>query len=309
MKYMKRFNLFYALCAVVLSLSFAACGSDDDHGGNGGSYNPGRKLAKLTIKDLKVSSQYIEKGSDDVPDIYKYEVEYGDFVFEMGYDTQGRLNRIVLKNAKKLAYDADKRKYYYEDIPVNAEIALIDYELSTVSVKEWLSFDGKIDENDKILRRFALNDKGYITQIRDYSITYDADGYLKEVKATNKMWTVAYRDQEFVGWLEENLKSMNMLTYYIDINKEKETTFVKFKEPFNSYPYDKGNLIHDMGIKVFALVAYQCGLLGRITKTYKSITDIKDNPINIATNNEYHSYSYDREIKEEDAFKINLEYQ
>lgn len=324
---MKRRNLFHALCAVALSLSLTACGGDDDggNGGNngGGSYNPSKKLTKLVIKDLKVADEYSEEIIRSEDDKAKYDVAFGDFVYEIEYDTQGRLNRVVAKTGKKGVHNPDGT-ITIEDVPINADIATVDYDQSKITVPYVLRLDGTVSSKKEL--RFALNDKGYITQLGDYSIVYDADGYVKEVKETNKMWNTIYKNQEFIGWIEQELKSLSSQTYYVDYSNGggKETTFIKIRD-YPRHKYNAPNDIHERGyleshiyyymqkflyVRAFLIAAYQYGWFGKTAKTYKSIAEIKDNPVNVVTYGYHEKYFGGRyQYQENETFRLDMEFQ
>ena len=232
-----KYNFFFLLAVVmvtILSGGFVSCGGDDDGGSSkvvdGVNVNNGKKLVQLIVQ---VPSEYNSKTNT--------------YTFKISYDKKGRLSKVILP----YSYIDDNGKNVEEEL----EFLKIDYDFKFINFMSYSSYS-------KRNYMFRLNEKGYISQLGDCSITYDSYGYLSGAETTNHIYSLAYEEGELIKSLANNLKKDNIEIYYMFYGEDMDKGDLLF---YMNTKSSKGiNDDHDIqGVMLF--IAYQAGLLGKMT--------------------------------------------
>jgi len=226
-------SILAIIIATVLSAGFVSCGGDDDGGGSkvvdGVNVNYGKKLSKLSIQ---VPSDYNN-------DSYTYNLK-------INYDTKGRLSNVIWTNGSKY----ENNKYVEGEV----EMLKIDYDFKVIN------FMPTYYNKDYM---FTLNEKGYISQLSNCSITYDSYGYLSKAENMSYIYSLAYEEGELIKSLVNNLKKDKIEIYYMFYGEDKDKGDLLF---YMNTPSSKGLNINIQSIQgVMLFIAYQAGLLGKMT--------------------------------------------
>lgn len=238
---MKKQLKFWSMMMLVIMVIplLVACGDDGD--------GPGNKNGQTTLVDgVNVNKRKM----------LTLDVNYGDNnigSYKMSYDSKGKLTGITFKD--------------YRRSNINWGIR-IDYDLCAI---EYINdYTYKYNSQDKSYTyepiyaksRFALNDRGFISQIANCECTYNSEGYLTEVKTIADWWTFAYNNGDVVKAMVEVFKSGNMDLYYVyygDKANEGELYFTCKELEFS----DIGTKFHR---SIMIMIAYHAGLFGNISK-------------------------------------------
>ena len=201
--------------------------------------------------DDSVQDSYINDGKKLVELSCSLEDASNSFVrYRLNYDSKGRLTNIIS------GYSSDNIGEIQE-----REIARIDYELHVLTC-------GK---KNYIIN---FNESGYISDLFNTHLTYDSKGYLIGVDATKTYTTLAYESNELTKSSILNMKTDKMQLCYVTYEKDNKegVLYVRLSS------YDK-NFIHTDIIEekdIIGLIAYQCGLLGKVSKTILRLRDKKE---------------------------------
>ena len=231
----KVFNFLLTIFLVSLvGYGFTSCGGDDDGDGSkvvdGVNVNNGKKLSKLSIQ---VPSDY---GNDS----YTYNLR-------INYDSKGRLSKVIWTNGSKY----ENGKYIEGEV----EMLKIDYDFKVINFMPSETYYNK----DYM---FTLNEKGYISQLGDCSITYDSYGYLSKAENMKFIYSLAYEEGELIKSLANNLKKDNIEIYYMFYGEDKDKGDLLFY--MNTTSSNRlGDRTDIQGVMLF--IAYQAGLLGKMT--------------------------------------------
>ncbi len=239
----KRLSILNLMLGMLLCVAFlTACGGDDVDGStqivDGVNVNNGKKITNLTI-------------SQDYPE-YNAKVEY---LFKIEYDSKGRLSRIL----------CTAKEYNNGNVIGNNEdnyipMIKIDYDFRMIQVYN-------LSNGNATGHSFTLNDQGYIAQIANVACRYNSDGYLTNVDNVNDMWNLAYDNNDIVKSLS-TLTSGKTKLYIYSYGKSNNGELIfnmtsEKKSSINSLYSNKWNQgVHSVG----ALIAYQAGLFGKISK-------------------------------------------
>jgi len=220
--------VIFIMLTAVFNICVSSCSSSDDGGGtsviDGVNVKNGKKLVKL---DIQTETTMMDKPE------YKLKIK-------IDYDSKNRLSKITCNEGK----NSNNGKQIDEIISMK-----IDYDFKMVTLS-----DGTSSRN----YMFALNDKGYISQIANYYCKYDSYGYLIGVENNKEMWSLAYNEGELIKSLY-NYKQMDI--YYMFYGEDQKTGDLLFTinvERDNSY----GN---NSTVAAMYFIAYQAGLFGKIT--------------------------------------------
>lgn len=251
----KNFELFMTMSLVImLSVCFSSCGSDD--GGTsiveGVNVKNGRKLVKL---DIQTEST-------------KMGVPQETAKLKIAYDAKNRLSKVTLTNGR----------YYNNGNYVDGEIDVmkIDYDFKMVTISNGRSSTNYL---------FALNDKGYISQISNCSCNYDSYGYLTGVENSSEIWTLAYNEGELIKSLVNNLRKNNIEIYYMFYGEDQRTGDLLFyMNSEKDHSYGRNSTLATM-----CFIAYQAGLFGKITNHCTYLTKSNETSAILERKNEKNS--------------------
>ena len=181
--------------------------------------------------------------------------------YKISYDNEGRLSKIF-------HIEEDTILYY-------KEIANIDYNMRVVTLpirSYYQSFS------------FSLNDDGYISRIGKYILTYDQHGYLTTIDEGTSLGNIEYYEDDFLKASISELTG-GVALYYVPYanTASKGELYIRI-----NLSDDKPNTHHRKNMKdICVFIAYQAGLLGKVSKTVLNIKDADEGFV---------SYEYDKDM-------------
>jgi hypothetical protein len=166
----------------------------------------------------------------------------------INYDAKGRLSKVIWTNGSKY----ENGKYIEGEV----EMLKIDYDFKVINFMPSETYYNK----DYM---FTLNEKGYISQLSNCSITYNSYGYLSKAENMSYIYSLAYEEGELIKSLVNNLKKDKIEIYYMFYGEDKDKGDLLF---YMNTPSSKGLNINIQSIQgVMLFIAYQAGLLGKMT--------------------------------------------
>lgn len=272
MKRVKLTNLLRSCSKLTIGLTFISllglcvysCGDDDsDSDGaivDGTNIRKGKKLVRLeTDKYLLFTSG---GGIIDTENDYKCK-------YKIEYDTKGRLTNIWLTN---IYY----RNGYFDvnvvEIDTLLEVARIDYYFKYITVPFIDSYrHNRGYGTEKYYRiNFDLNEKGYISQIANFTCRYNEEGYLTNVDEVKDLWTFTYSNNDVAKVLVERLAWDKITTYYFYYGGDSNAGQLVFN--INTTDSHFLSYVENYLKTVVCLIAYEAGLFGKTTKHIQSLS-------------------------------------
>lgn len=188
----------------------------------------------------------------------------GGFIFNMSYDTQGRLTSIVWTNF---------------DNSNSLTNCTIDYDLRVVEYISGLSMYSGMTVSEAFKYKksrviFTLNDQGYISQIGNCSLTYNSNGYLVGVNTKDEVFSYAYNNGDMVKSMVESLRYGDIKIYYIEYEDKPGSGEIIFYIKGDQYLSDLFLYSSNYQRGIAILAAYQAGLFG---KTSHHFTELPNN--------------------------------
>lgn len=257
---MKKTKFWIIILIVVAMPMLNACGGGDDGPSGGGSSSElvdGVNVNKRKLLTLDVSCKDNKLGS-----------------FQMTYDAKGRLTRIDANTVYFISTyivpvqnDGTSTSYEVRRASEKTCALLIDYDLGLIEYLD--GYKGRYDSQTKtyvrepvyVKSRFALNDRGFVSQIANCECTYNSEGYLTGVKTIGDFWSLVYNNGDVVKAMVEKFKNGNIGLYYVyygDKTNEGEL-YVTCKE----LDFGSGDKFTRSEM---TMIAYHAGLFGNITK-------------------------------------------
>ena len=246
----KTFRLIGLVLMAVMSFGMLACGSDDDGSSNSGSVVDGVNVASgKKLVELKLAT---------INSNYNSEVS-----FKIKYDSKGRMTQILQEEQE---WDNQSEKYY--STGKYNELATIDYDFRIISIPYY--FGGPVSSYS-----FSLNENGYVSQIGRCHLSYDSNGYLKEVSDPWNASNLVYEGNDLLKASVSPFSGGNVTLYYVTYgNTDKQGNLyinVKRTDSNNKYSWT------EMGYpQLLSILAYQAGMLGKVTKSCLHLKDSKE---------------------------------
>ena len=234
-----------------------SCGDDDNNNGetrniDGVNVITGKKWVELTIS------------SDDNNKL--------PYVFNIKYDSKGRLSEIWGKEIAK-NNNGDRKEYYTGEY---VQIASIDYDLRIIKLlrrdfynKNDLGSTYQLDKTYNAVN-FSLNNSGYISQIGSSILNYDTYGYLIGVNEPKAIITTGYENNELIKSATSYITKGFMSLYYVSYGEidNKGDLYIRVRQDSSNDPYYSSDYYYEFrNLDIAVLVAYQAGLLGKVSKT------------------------------------------
>lgn len=259
--YASIFSLFAILC-----LGLSSCGNDDDDEKNnqgestivdGVNVVKGRKLVEMAITYPRVNWGHVDTTIVDT------------MFFKIKYDSKGRMNKIFRNNLGDY-YD----KKIEEDF---LEIAEIDYDLRVFTIYDWdYNYANWQHEYHPYSFGFALNENGYISLLGNNVLKYDSNGCLESVDSPNGLSILSFNQDNYLKAAINSTVQGGMKLLYAtfgDVNNKGELYVCLGSNSsgdgvFYEFGWAYRNLI--------GLIAYQSGLLGKVTKSFLHFKDQKE---------------------------------
>lgn len=248
---MKKSKLLSMMMLVIIVLPIMiACSNDDSKGtskkSGGVNVINGKKVVELS---------FFPGNNRHLPDIYKID-----------YDSKGRLSKISYEKILKDEYNSEKKEWVAVDVK-NVEYVKVDYDLKVVTI---LLNDNYPDYPESFT--FSLNDDGYISRIGQCIFSYDSFGYLKNVDELKSIGTLYYdSNYDFVKASVSKFVDSNMALYYVPYTSTAEEGIMHVHVKHSDDEYNRN---HDIGKKdICFFIAYQAGLLGKVTQTVLYVKD------------------------------------
>ena len=236
---MKKMKFWSTMLLVMLVMPMmVACGGDD--GGSGNNNGQWTLVDGVNVNKRKLLTL----------DLYYTDTRIG--LYQMTYDSKGRLTRIDFKD-----YTSSEKKC---GLTIDYDLCLIEY-LAGNKLRYDSQTNAYFQEPVYVKSLFALNDRGFVSQIANCECTYNSDGYLTGVKTIGDFWSLVYNNGDVAKAMVERFKNGNIDLYYVyygDKTNEGEL-YVTCKE-FNFGSGEK------FSRSVMTMIAYHAGLFGNITK-------------------------------------------
>ena len=251
------FELFKTISFVImLSVCFYSCGSDDGGGTtviDGVNVKKGKKLVELGIQTESTgsgTSEYILK-------------------LKIDYDSNNRLSKVTCIDGRDLTGKRMDEIVFMK----------IDYDFNMVTISNGSSSTNYL---------FALNSKGYISQISNCSCNYDSYGYLTGVENSSEIWSLAYNEGELIKSLVNNFNRNNIEIYYLFYGEDQRTGDLLFyMNSEKEKKYGSNRILATM-----CFIAYQAGLFGKITNRCNYLTRSNETSAIFERNNEKNSNKF-----------------
>lgn len=190
--------LGYAFFTMLLSVSFSACGGDDDSGSGGGTPSTNKRLVKIT-----------EKG------------ESNTYTYEYTYDGQGR---VIRKEVKKNGSDNGYYTFSYTDKKIvkkhfsatGTKSSEYEYKLENGLIVECTNSDGterNTYENGRLVTKTTNKYTYKYTWSNGNLMTIEREGKIKRYEYTNQLapqGVILWDDEElaaYYGIIPKNLPS------------------------------------------------------------------------------------------------------
>jgi len=240
----KKQSVIMMLAMMVASLSLNSCSNDSDDGSNYANVTTGRKLLEFELLSNDYYSYYSNRG--------KYKIEY---------DAKGRMNKVQYVRYD-YEYD-DKHQIQYYESGEYSEVAIIDYDLRTITIKY-------PRERFNYSTIFSLNDKGYIDKIGNYTLDYSSNGYLVNIDGPEGLNSLAYNNNNDLikASISQFTGGKMSLLYVTYENETQGDLYINIKR------VDDGMYSGYINLKyIIAILAYQSGLFGKVTNNILTLKD------------------------------------
>ena len=286
--------LKYWLYIIFITVSICACAPSDDNSNgivDGINVHRGKKIKELSVHSPTYYYHFSPSGESK-------EIGYIDILFKIEYDDKDRLSKIFMSEPKRGSSDGEMLDF--------SEILKVDYNFNTITTAthtwyfNWRDGMDPYDDPDfkrgdqvppYVIFKFTTNNKGYISTLSDYTFEYDANGFLANIRETNKLWSLSYAKGDLNEILLEDITALNSSQifnfYYTNGSNAGEMYIYIDAIPNNKTTYDFNYYRKNFQIyhKVPLLIAYQCGLFGNTTTQYRYIANNGDKTIHLEPNN------------------------
>lgn len=251
----KTFRLIGLVLMAVMSFGMVACGSDDDGSSNSGSVVDGVNVAS--------GKKLVELKYANINSNHNFEVS-----LKIKYDSKGRMTQILQEG---LEWDNQSEKYY--STGKYNEVAKIDYDFRIISIPN--PYPDSYSYYRDGSYSFSLNENGYVSQIGRCHLSYDSNGYLKEVSDPWNASNLVYEGNDLLKASVSPFSGGNVTLYYVTYgNTDKQGNLyinVKRTDSKDKYTWS------EMGpSQMLSLLAYQAGMLGKVTKSCLHLKDSKE---------------------------------